>query len=259
MFEKTGQGEPEWTAMPVEENPPGGFPIVFSYPRRLFIYFALLIGVLVCVLSFVGWYLGSFPHVNFMLAAVVAIPLLMLGYNSIFALQVYSDHFMLGLQKNPYRDIMAITVQTTRAGYPIRMSVKTASRTFYLEGFVCMDVLVRELLTRAMSENAGVNIKIQRGPTGFQLKLLFASITVICIFLLLSHFDASLQLWAAVGTVTYIGTQIVILHSQKDALPKSSPRASKWERASTIFLFIMPFIVVGVLLLVGWCSIHRTL
>ncbi len=243
--------------MPVEENPPGGFPIVFSYSWRLFVYSALLIGVLVCLLSFVGWYLGSFPQVNFMMAAAVAIPLLMLGYNNIFALQIYSDHFLLGMHKSPYRDIMAITVQTTRSGYPIRMSVTTASRTVSLEGFVCMDVLVRELLARTKSDNPEVNIEIRRGPTGFQVKLLFASLTVICMFLVLDYFEASLLVWAAAGTVTVIGTHLVIHLSQKDILPKPSSKTRRWKRAATIFLFVMPFIAVGILLLVNWCSIHR--
>jgi hypothetical protein len=255
MFEKGRQNGPEWLTMPVENEPPGGFPIVFSYSRQVWLFTAVLFGAMVCIFLVIGWYAGNIPRTGFILGLPSMFALLLAAYYGPSGLQIHSDHFMMGLQKIPYRDIMAVTVQTTRAGCPIRMSVKIPSRTLYLEGFVCMDVLVRELLARAKSHNAWMSVGIHRGPTTFQLRLLAASVAVIGVFLLLTHINAGWYLWTMVGIGTVIGIHLVLHLAQKDMFPKPSPETRRWRQAATVFmilLFLMPAIGIGIMFLMHW-------
>ncbi len=247
MFEKGTQKAAEWVTMPVEEEPPGGFPIIFAYSRKMWLYSFALIGAVFCIFLVFGWHLDDIPKTKTIVISVCMFPLLLLSYYSQSAMHLYSDHFVMALREVPYRDIQEINIQTTLSGHPIRMMVKLPSRTVYLEGFVCMDVLARELLARAKTQNELMQVEFHSGPTAFQLRLLTASIAVIAVFLIMIRAEVDHWVWIVAGMVTVIGIHVVLHRSFKDLRPKPSPLVKRLKLAAYAITFLLPFIAVGIL------------
>jgi hypothetical protein len=172
-------------------------------------------------------------------------------------LQIHSDHVLLDLKKVPYRDIEAITIQTTWAGYPTRMNIKTHVHPLHLEGFVRMDVLAGELLARTKTANAGVAVKIHRGPTRLQLGWLFATLVVIVIFQVLSYLDADPWIWAVVAVPFLIGGHVVASLAYRDKHPEAFPRAKRWASMAMLLITFIPIIMLGLVTLVVWWQMRH--
>ena len=260
MLEKGQLCKPEWLSVPVEEHPPGGFPIVFAYSWRVWVYTIVLLCMIFCAGLLAAWELEAFSPSRFLPA--LALPLLLYyTYRNQNELQLYQEHFLFGLKPIPYRDIQSIWVQTTWAGAPIRTAVKLPTQTLHIEGIVCMDVFVRELVTRAKLRNVWMGVDIHRGPTKFQSMLFSIGIAAIWAFLLLNYTEAGFLVWTGVMVVTCVGVHIVLHFLQKESSPRPSDGIIRARHATTIvtiFMLLLPVIIIGFLFFVRWHSISGT-